>query len=105
MSSWPPPGYVPPSAAPGPNSPVDNSAPLKYPPGPEGAFYPPADGWAGGRDRDVDRDREGWVRDREWNEYERRRTEWEYRRGQGRTRSRSPGMDDGKQPGAILIQC
>ncbi|KAG9087857.1 hypothetical protein FRC07_012723, partial [Ceratobasidium sp. 392] len=94
MSSWPPPGYVPPSAAaPGSRSPTDNNAPMKYPPGSDGNFYPPNDGWAT-RDRDYDREREGWSRDREWSEFERRRNEWEYRRGQGRTRSRSPSTDD-----------
>lgn len=65
---------------------------MKYPPGSE---YYPADGWSG-RERDFDRDREGWPRDREWSDFERRRAEWEYRRGQGRARSRSPGTDDGK---------
>lgn len=70
---------------------------MKYPPGPEVGFYPPTDGWAGGRERDFERDREGWARDREWSEYERRRNEWEHRRGQGRPRSRSPGLDDGEE--------
>jgi hypothetical protein len=97
MSSWPPPGYVPPSSAPGSRSPADSNGPMKYPPGPE---YYPSDGWSA-RDRDYDRDREGWARDREWNEYDRRRAEWEYRRGQGRARSRSPGADDSKKPGSL----
>ncbi|CAE6395431.1 unnamed protein product [Rhizoctonia solani] len=55
--------------------------------------YFPNDGW-GSRDREYDRERDGWGRDREWNDQERRRPDWEYRRGQGRGRSRSPGGDD-----------
>ncbi|CAE6454792.1 unnamed protein product [Rhizoctonia solani] len=92
MSSWPPPGYVPPSSAPGSRSPADANGPMKYPPGPE---HYPNDGW-GSRDRELDRERDGWGRDREWNDYDRRRPDWEPRRGQGRTRSRSPGGEDGR---------
>ncbi|KDN51189.1 hypothetical protein RSAG8_00818, partial [Rhizoctonia solani AG-8 WAC10335] len=79
MSSWPPPGYVPPSSAPGSRSPADANGPMKYPPGPE---HYPNDGW-GSRDRELDRERDGWGRDREWNDYDRRRPDWEPRRGQG----------------------
>ncbi|KAG8715023.1 hypothetical protein FRC11_006078 [Ceratobasidium sp. 423] len=91
MSSWPPPGYVPPSSAPGSRSPTDANGPMKYPPGSD---YYPNDGWA--RDREFDRDRDGWGRDRDWNDYDRRRPDWEYRRGPGRTRSRSPSGEDGR---------
>ncbi|KEP52913.1 RNA recognition motif protein [Rhizoctonia solani 123E] len=92
MSSWPPPGYVPPGSAPGSRSPTDANVPMKYPPGPD---YYPNDGW-GSRDREFERDRDGWGRDRDLHEYERRRPDWENRRAQGRTRSRSPSGEDGR---------
>ncbi|KAF8709348.1 hypothetical protein RHS03_02885, partial [Rhizoctonia solani] len=80
------------SSAPGSRSPTDANGPMKYPPGLD---YYPNDGW-GSRDREYDRERDGWGRDREWNEHDRRRPDWEYRRTQGRGRSRSPGGEDGR---------